>query len=62
MNNNEINSKALCDAIRKFADNPAAIENFESYLDHHFDTWYEKFASTPDGLISEFNMFSGLEV
>lgn len=61
MNNNEINSKALCAAIRKFADNPAAIDNFESYLSYHFDKWYDKFANTPDGLISEFTMFSGIE-
>lgn len=60
MNNNEINSKALCDAIRKFAENPTAIENFESYLSYHFDKWYTKFASTPEGLIDEFNRFSVL--
>ena len=61
MNSNEINAKILCDAIRKFAENPAAIENFESYLSYHFDVWHNKFASTPDGLIDEFKMFSSIE-
>lgn len=61
MNNNEIKAKALCDAIRKFKDNPAAIDNFESYLSYHFDAWYEKFANTPDGLIDEFNHFAAIE-
>lgn len=58
MNNNDINSKALCDAIRKFSENPEAIDNFESYLSHHFDVWFNKFVTTPDGLVSEFNTFS----
>lgn len=60
MNNNEINSKALCDAIRNFAKHPETIENFELYLSYHFDTWYKKFANTPDGLIHELNQFSNI--
>ena len=61
MNNNEINSKVLCNAIRKFAENPAAIENFEDYLSHHFEIWLEKYASTPDNLANEFKEFSTIE-
>lgn len=61
MNNNEINAKALCEAIRKFAENPTAIENFESYLSYHFDKWIEKYANTPEGLISELNHFAAIE-
>ncbi len=58
MTNNEINAKALCDAIRNFSNNQEALDNFESYLSYHFDTWYKKFASTPNGLIDEFKQFS----
>ena len=61
MNNNEFYSKALCDAIRKFAENPAALENFELYLNRHFDIWFKKYANTPDGLTSEFYQFSTIE-
>lgn len=61
MTNNETLSKALCDAIRKFAVNPDALDNFESYLAMHFDVWYNKFAHTPDDLVSEFKEFSNIE-
>lgn len=52
-------AKALCDAIRRFAENEDAIENFESYLEWHFPVWFDKYVKpSPDDLISEFEQFS----
>ena len=51
-------AKIFCDAIRKMAANPETIDNFESYLSYHFKVWYDKYANTPEGLISEFKQFS----
>ena len=61
MNNNKENSQALITAIKKLAENPETLDNFASYLDHHFDVWYEKYANTVEGLVSEFKQFSEIQ-
>lgn len=48
----------VANAIRHFAQNPEAIDNFESYISIHFDKWLEKWASTPGGFASELTHFS----
>lgn len=48
----------LITAIKGFNENPAALENFECYLNIHFVTWCEKYATTPDNFINELNHFS----
>ena len=58
MRRNEENAKILADAIRTFAEKPENIDNFESYLSNHFDTWMQKFAKDPDGLANEFRTFA----
>ena len=59
--NNKENSQALITAIKKLAENPEVLENFENYLDQHFDVWFEKYANTPEGLVSEFKQFSEIQ-
>ena len=54
----ENEAKEFCDALKKMVNNEYSIENFESYLSHHFDVWYEKYANTPQGLIYEIRSFS----
>lgn len=61
MTNNETLSKALCDAIRKFSENPKSIDNMEFYLNQHFELWFNKFVNTPEGLISEMELFSTID-
>lgn len=61
MTNNEKLSKALCDTIRKFSENPAGIDNMELYLNRHFELWFKKFVTTPEGLISEMELFSTID-
>ena len=60
MDNKEC-AKILADAIRTFAEKPDNIDNFQWYLEQHFDVWIEKWASTPDGLADEFKRFAEME-
>lgn len=63
-NNNSDNAfyaKMLGDALRKFAENPGAIDNFEGYLSIHFDKWLKDFASDPAGLAGELKNFSEID-
>lgn len=55
---NEEYAKIFTDAIRKFASNEDALDNFQSYLSCHFDKWLEKFASTPESISAEMKSFS----
>lgn len=57
---NEILAKALIEAIKKMASNEGCLDNFESYLSHCFDKWYEKYANTPEGLVYEFESFADI--
>jgi hypothetical protein len=52
----------FAEAIRMFAENPDNIDDFESYLSYHFDVWMEKYASYPEGLVSEFKHFAEMEI
>lgn len=48
-------------ALRNFANNEEAIENFESYLSYCFGAWVEKYASDPDGIAAELLSFSVIQ-
>ena len=60
MNENEKAARVFCDAIRVFAKKPENLENLESYLSHHFDTWLEKYAYDPENLSCEMREFSNM--
>ena len=60
MTDNERNAERLINAIKRLAEDPAALENLKSYLTYHFDTWQEKYANTPDGLAAELESFSNI--
>ena len=55
---NKENAALTVAAIRHFAENPEALENFESYLSQHYDIWLTKYANTPDGLTAELSHFA----
>lgn len=59
--NNERNAHIMIEAIKKMANSPEHLYNFESYLSAHFDTWMEKWAGYPEGLSNEFKNFSEME-
>lgn len=48
----------FCAAIKKIADREESLENFESYLSIHFARWFERFITSPEGLVSEVQMFA----
>lgn len=51
-------ARQFCAAIKKLAANEAALDNFESYLSMHFDTWLTKFANTPENIVDELESFA----
>ena len=48
-------------AIKKLAENPHNLDNFESYLTYHFPEWLKKYANTPAGIVYEFKTFADIE-
>lgn len=58
---NEENAKILCNAIKKLANNENSLQNFQWYLERHFETWLQKYCNTPDGLASEIESFSNIQ-
>lgn len=61
MNNNERLAHEFIEAIKTMAEKPELLDNFESYLSHHFDVWMEKYAYDPESLTSEVKQFSKIE-
>ena len=57
-NENRQNAERLVMAIKRLANNPEALDNFESYLSRHFDKWLATWVTTPEGMASEFEMFA----
>jgi len=45
-------------SIRKLAENPDALDNFESYLSMHFDAWLKKYAANPASMAAELHRFA----
>lgn len=58
VNINERNAKRLTKAIKRLANNPEALDNFENYLSCHFDKWLATWVTTPTGMANEFEMFA----
>ena len=61
MNNHEC-AEIFVNAIKEIARKTENLNNLESYLSHHFDVWLEKFAYTPEGLVSEMKSFAEMEI
>lgn len=57
MSNREA-AATVAEAIRKFNQDEDALNNFQSYLEHHFHKWLEKWANTPEGLATELIHFA----
>lgn len=51
----------MTESIKELAADPERLENFNSYLSHHFPDWIDKYAGTPVGLAHEFAKFAGSE-
>lgn len=58
---NKENAKNLCNAIKKLANNENSLQNFQWYLEQHFETWLQKYCNTPDGLANGIESFSNIQ-
>lgn len=54
----EKEAKLFIQALKNFGKNPDAYDNFECYLAHHFGTWLETYANTPEGMAREMEQFA----
>ena len=59
---NEKLAQEFVEAIKTFSEKPENLDNFELYLSHHFDVWLEKYANTPENLVSEFKQFAEMKM
>ena len=57
-----VEAAQFCDAIRELASKPENLQNLESYLEYHFETWMKKYASTPDDMAAEMSNFAQMEI
>lgn len=55
-------AEQFIEAIVTLADNPANLDNFESYLSHHFGEWLAKYANTPEGITAELQEFASMNI
>lgn len=53
-------AEAFCKAIKLLAEREDALENFELYLSHHFETWLQKRANTPERISEELMDFANI--
>lgn len=48
--------------IKELSGKPKNLENLEAYLAVHFAAWMEKWASTPEELVEDLQMFARMEI
>ena len=60
--NNEECAKVFVEAIKTMTSKPDNLQNFQWYLERHFDVWMEKWANNPEGLTSEVKHFTEMEI
>lgn len=61
MTRNEKLAEQFISAIRTLAEDEDKLDNFESYLSHHFTEWFRRYCTTPSGLVSEFCNFAEIK-
>lgn len=60
--NKEECAKVFVEAIKTMASKPENLQNFQLYLEKHFDVWMKKWANSPEGLTSEVKHFAEMEI
>ena len=58
----EIIASEFINAIRELASKPENMNNLESYLSYHFETWLKKYGTSPENLTDEIKHFAQMEV
>lgn len=62
VNNREHIAAQFIEAIKAIASKPENLNNLQYYLGIHFDTWLNRWASTPEGITSELREFAEMEI
>ena len=62
MEKHEIIASEFINAIRELASKPENMNNLESYLSYHFETWLKKYGTSPENLTDEIKHFAQMEV
>lgn len=55
-------AKQLVEAIKTIAAKPDNLDNLEAYLSYHFPEWLQKWANTPEAIVSELHNFAEMEI
>lgn len=55
------NAAIIIESIKRFSENPEALENFESYLIHNFDAFYLRIKQEPENITKELEYFSNIK-
>ena len=55
------NATIIIEAIKRFNENAEALENFESYLIHNFDSFYLRIKQDPENITKELDYFSKIK-
>lgn len=58
---NAENAKLFIEAIKNLSKKNYVLENFESYLSCHFDSWLEKYSTNLDAFVEEFLYWANSE-
>ena len=51
-------AERFCNALKELASSDERLDNFKGYLEWHFPVWFERFITTPEGLVSEIEQFA----
>ena len=62
MTYNEKCAKIFCDAIRAMENKPENIDNLESYLKYHFESWLKVYGNNPEDMAMEMKSFAEMEI
>ena len=62
MENQKTIASEFINAIKTIAQKEDNLNNFQSYLEQHFDLWMRKFANTPQNLTTELKEFANMEI
>lgn len=60
MSNKQQAAADFVQAIRIIAEKPKNMDNLESYLAQHFDTWLRMYANTPENMAAEMKEFASM--
>ncbi len=58
----EHEAQQFCKAIKAIASDTERLNNLESYLTYHFDTWLERWANTPEGISADLQAFAEMKL